>query len=98
MLFLTVTLRPTVYLSGICHVTFQNVPDFYLNLVIVAGFLFFGHTEGYMRDLVFLTRDQTQAVNCVVLTNGPTGNSQHTDWEKIFAHHVSDKELLSPIY
>ena len=43
MLFLTVTLRPTVYLSGICHVTFQNVPDFYLNLVIVAGFLFFGH-------------------------------------------------------
>ena len=51
-----------------------------------------------MRDLVFLTRDQTQAVKCGVLTTGPPGNFQHTDWEKIFAHRVSDKELLSPIY
>jgi len=51
-----------------------------------------------MRDLVFLTRDQTQAVKCGVLITGPPGNAQHTDWEKISAHHVSDKELLSPIY
>ena len=47
-----------------------------------------------MRDLVSLTRDQTLAVKCGVLIPGPLGNSQHTDWEKIFAHHVSDKELI----
>ena len=28
------------------------------------------------------------------LIPGPPGNSQHTDWEKICAHHVSDKELI----
>lgn len=48
-----------------------------------------------MRDLVFLTRDQTQAVKYGVLTTGP-GNFQHTDWEKIFAHHVSDKGVTIP--